>query len=194
MGDPPGLLELVRDASVGDRAAFDELARRYRPGVHALCFDRTRDFAVAEDLAQEALLQAHAALSELREPAAFPRWLRQIALNCCRSWVRRPAPVLLGLEAAQQMALPDTFEEVARRQLGREVAAALAGLPENNRLAFLMHAHGSSYREIADFLDVPETTVVGRLHRARSRLRALLRDRMGEAVARQKADGRERPT
>ncbi|MBM3497223.1 MAG: RNA polymerase sigma factor [Armatimonadetes bacterium] len=161
----------------GDDRAFDELARRYRPGVCALCFDRTRDFDVAEDLTQEALLKAHAAWGSLRDPEAFPQWLRQIALNCCRSWVRRLMPAHADLASAERLPGLGTFEEVTRRQLAREIASALAQLPENNRLAFLMHVQGCRYREIAEFLGVAETTIVGRLHRARGRLRSLLEER-----------------
>jgi RNA polymerase sigma-70 factor (ECF subfamily) len=65
-----------------------------------------------------------------------------------------------------------------RREAAREVWAAVARLPENNRLALLMYyIRGDSYREIAEFLGVPETTVVGRLHRARGQLRSLLEER-----------------
>ena len=150
--------ELVQAAQAGERAAFDQLATLYRPGVYAVCLDRTRDFDVAQDLTQQALIKAYAGLHELREARAFPQWLRQIALNCCRSWMRRPAPRLLRLEAAEQLPAWDA-ETVARRHLAREIAAALAQLHENSRLAFLMHVQGSSYREIADFIGAPETTV-----------------------------------
>ena len=191
----PSTLALVAAAKAGDRAAFDALIRRYRHGVYALCLDRTGNFDTAEDLTQEALLQAHAQLHTLREPAAFPGWLRQIARNVCRMWQRRP---LLGTVAVEPEAYPqltqDVYREALRREAAREVRAALAQLPENNRIAFLMHVQGSSYREIAEFIDAPETTVVGRLHRARSRLRTLLRERIRDAVAGETLPGKERGT
>jgi RNA polymerase sigma-70 factor (ECF subfamily) len=193
MGKPNELCDLACSAQAGDGRAFDELARRYRPGVYALCLDRTRDFDTAEDLTQEALLRAHAALGDLREPQAFGPWLRRIALNCCRSWLRRPAPRLVDLtEGAAHLPTEDAYQAAARRLLAREIASAMAQLPENNRLAFLMHLQGSTYGEIAEFTGVVQTTVVGRLHRARSRLRALLRERVQEAIPPQACEPKER--
>jgi RNA polymerase sigma-70 factor (ECF subfamily) len=193
MGKPNELRDLACSAQTGDGRAFDELARRYRPGVYALCLDRTRDFDTAEDLTQEALLKAHAALGDLREPEAFGPWLRRIALNCCRSWLRRPAPSLVDLnEGAAHLPTEDAYQAAARRLLAREIASAMARLPENNRLAFLMHLQGSTYREIAEFIGAPETTILGRLHRARCRLRALLQERVQDAVSSQLREPKER--
>jgi RNA polymerase sigma-70 factor (ECF subfamily) len=193
MGKPSELRDLAHSAQAGDDRAFDELARRYRPGVYALCLDRTRDFDTAEDLTQEALLKAHAALGDLREPQAFGPWLRRIALNCCHSWLRRPAPPLVDIaESAVHLPAEDAYQAAARRLLAREIASAMAQVPENNRLALLMHLQGSTYREIAEFIGAPETTILGRLHRARTRLRTLLKGRVQEAISPQACRPKER--
>ena len=170
---------LVSAAKAGDEHAFSQLIHRYRPGIRALCFDRTGDFDLAEDLAQDAVVRAHEQLHQLRENQAFPRWLRQIALNRCRAWQERPWPETAPLDAEHCPQLTgDVFREAMRRQAAREVRSALAGLPENNRIALMMHyLRGDSCREIAEFLGVAETTVVGRLHRARGQIRSLLEER-----------------
>ncbi len=172
--------DLVLAAWAGDEAAFRRLAERYRHGVYALCLDRTGDFDLAEDLTQDAILKARAQLRSLREPAAFPAWLRQIALNCCRAWQRRPWPETVAIDPEDCPQLTqDVFREAMRREAAREVRAALWSLPENNRIAVIMYyLRGNSYREIAEFLGVAETTVLGRLHRARNQLRALLEARI----------------
>jgi RNA polymerase sigma factor (sigma-70 family) len=73
----------------------------------------------------------------------------------------------------------DVFREAMRREAAREVRAALTRLPENNRIAVIMfYLRGNTYREIAEFLNVTESTVLGRLHRARSQLRSLLEARI----------------
>ena len=166
--------ELVRAAQAGDEAAFEELAARFRTGVFAWCVTQTGDFEVAEDLTQETLLRAHRELAALREPEAFWPWLRQIALNCQRMGQRRQWPENGGLLLDRsEPADSEAFREVARRQAARELRAALAELPEKNRLAVVMfYLRGDSYREIAEFLDLPESTVAGRLWRAREKLRA----------------------
>jgi len=179
------LTDLVAAAQAGDERSFETLASRYRHGVYAVCLDRTGDFDLAEDLTQEALLRAHAQLHTLREPAAFPAWLRQIALNCCRAWQRRPWPEAVAVDpAACPQLTGDVFREAMRREAAREVRAALTRLPENNRIAVIMfYLRGNTYREIAEFLNVTESTVLGRLHRARSQLRSLLEARIRDDLA-----------
>ena len=82
----------------------------------------------------------------------------------------------------EQLVSEDTAERALRRSLARRMAAAMAELPEKNRLALLMHLQGSTYREIAAFAGVPESTVVGRLHRARLRVRATLAGEVREEL------------
>jgi len=167
---------LVREAQADDRAAFDELAGRYRPALRAVAFDLTGRTEVAEDLAQDAMEAAWVHLSDLRDPAAFAPWLRRIVVNRCRMWLRRPEPQLDQLTEDPGPAASDRPEEdVWRRLLERELHRALVALPADNRAALLMSAFGDmADREIAAFLGVPVTTVEGRIYRARRRLRARL--------------------
>jgi RNA polymerase sigma-70 factor, ECF subfamily len=188
--------DLVAAAKQGERAAFDALVARYRHGIWALCLDRVGNFDLAEDLTQETILRAYAALPELRADAAFGPWLRQIAVNCCRIWLRRPLPQTEELaEATLLQMTEDTHQQAMRREAARQVRQSLAELPERNRIALVMHAlRGDSYREIADFLGVPESTVLGRIHRARAAVRRLLLERLDEDITtyRQEATDHER--
>jgi RNA polymerase sigma-70 factor (ECF subfamily) len=160
---------LAECARAGDAGAFAELARRYRPALVALAFDRTRNLDDAHDLAQEALVRALERIGELREAASFPTWLRAIAANLCASWTRRPAMSPLAACAADDA---DIAAEAIERCEQREIARALAALPAANRLALLMHVwDGVPYERIAAFLGVPVTTVEGRIFRARQSLR-----------------------
>jgi RNA polymerase sigma-70 factor, ECF subfamily len=175
------LAALVRCAQAGDRAAFERLARRYRAAVLAITFARTGHREEAEDLAQEVMLHAWEKLPALREPARFAGWLRAVALNVCRSWYRRSRPWPVSLDdAPEAVAAPDPgpgpLEALLLREKERAWRQALLALPAPNRYALLMHTWGSySYAEIAAFLEVPVTTVEGRIYRAKRQLRDLLR-------------------
>ena len=172
--------ELVRRAQAGDRAAFDRLAGLYRPALRALAFLRTSDREAAQDLAQEALARAWEALPTLREPGAFLPWLKTIAGRACLNWHRQARPADLPLESAAET--PDRhglqpLPVLLARERGRTLRRALSELPDANRLALLMHVwEGASYQQIADFTGVAVTTVEGRISRARTQLRRLLRD------------------
>ena len=179
---------LAERARAGDAGAFAELARRYRPALVALAFDRTRNIDDAHDLAQEALVKALEHIGKLRDAASFPTWLRTIAANLCASWTRRPAMSPLAACAVDDT---DIAAEAIERCEQREIARALAGLPAANRLALLMHVwDGVPYERIAAFLGVPVTTVEGRIFRAREQLRRDLVHRVARAAERVK---RERP-
>lgn len=162
--------DLASAAQEGDRGAFDLLAAHYRPGIRAVLLDMTRRFDVAEDLCQDALLAAWERMDTLRDPGSFGPWLRTIAANRGRMWLRR-SPVEVAPERATEPASEDVAATARRRELQRELNRSLALLPRQNRLALLMHALGDlPYRRIAELLGVPETTVEGRIYRARQQL------------------------
>jgi len=168
--------QLARAAqqSPTDREA---LLARARPFVHAVILDRVRRPEAAEDLTQEALADLVRGLPGLRDPGAVLAWLRQIALNRCRMYWRRQA-----LEYAQfgvdcrGLRAEDAYTVTARRETWRQLRRALEELPEPSRLALLMHVlDDCPYREIAAALGEKEVAVRVRVHRARQRLRQLLR-------------------
>jgi RNA polymerase sigma factor (sigma-70 family) len=164
-------------AAMGDGGAMSRLLQRCRPAVYALILDRVHRPEVAEDLAQEALSDVARGLSALREPAAFAGWLRELALNRCRRWWRRPVVETTVEEAAwRRLVTHDAFTEAARRDEWRRLRRALENLPEKSRVALLMHVFaGASQAEIAQFLDLTPSAVGVRIHRARAQLRLALR-------------------
>jgi len=172
----------VRAAQAGDRAAFDALAARYRGLVVAMAFLRTGDRSDAEDLAQEVLTKAWQRLGELQEPAAFVGWLRVITQNACRDWQRKLARIPPALELGDIADMPASLRwsppDVALRQEERRRwRQALQALSEGNRLALALHLCGGySYEEIASLLEVPVSTVEGRIYRAKQQLRRSRRE------------------
>ena len=172
----------MRRARAGDRAAFDRLAEQYRPALRAMAFLRTSDREAAQDLAQETLTRAWAALPTLREPGVFLPWLKRIAANACLSWHRPARLEMLSLDTGEGPCLPadaalQPLAVLLRRERQRALRQALAALPDANRVALLMHVwEGASYEEIAAFTGVAVSTVDGRLYRARKQLRRLLND------------------
>jgi RNA polymerase sigma-70 factor (ECF subfamily) len=160
--------ELVVRAVGGDRAAFDALAERCRPWLFGLCLRLVADRHAAEDLVQEALVQAMRGMAELRDAERFRAWLSRIAVNACRMHLRRAA------SAAPHSAAPEHLELPAQTSpeppLG--VDDALDRLdPGQRRILMLFYAEGLSHAELGEALALSPAAVKSRLHRARERLR-----------------------
>ena len=125
---------------------------------------------LAEEAAQEAVLQALLGLGRLRDPERFGAWLVGIGLNVGRHLRRlRPVVPLVPEPGSDPQELAEAAELVAR------VRAAVAALPAGQRRAVtLFYLAGLSQREVAAVLGVGESAVKMRHFRALERLRALL--------------------
>jgi len=169
--------QLVSCALRGDRDAFAALVRRYRHQVYGLCWDRLRDRDDAEDAAQDTFLAAYQKLSALRRPERFAPWLRAIAANVCRMRGRRLK--LEGQHRDRTSREADLESQPAETPPALAVAVneALSTLPDTQRLPFVLrHIDGLSYDEIADFIGAETSTVRGRIHAAKKRLREEMAD------------------
>jgi RNA polymerase sigma-70 factor (ECF subfamily) len=178
---------LIRRCQKGDRLAIEALIRRYQNYVYRLCFLVMRSEQDAEDMTQETFIRAFRALPryEIREGISFEAWLYRIAVNACRSRMRRkwyqvlpwpdPAPQLVG-ESEEQ---PDRLLlQVEQRD---EMLAAIDSLGEKHRLVVILRYYaGLSNEEIAQTLNIPSGTVRSRLHVARHRLKEMLEQKEEE--------------
>lgn len=175
---------LVREAVAGDDEAFRGLLDLHRPAIGSTlvaCGVRSRDTAF--DLTQEIALRAWRRLPELRDPRAFPGWLRRIAANAARDHLRRAtARPEAGLEEAGDgpLAAEDPRGLVERREELRLMRDALA--EEGGEVVELLaaQAEGVSIADLSHRAGLSEGALKMRLSRARSRLRrrlARLRER-----------------
>jgi RNA polymerase sigma-70 factor, ECF subfamily len=165
---------LVQAVRAGDREAFGQLIERHGARIHALCYRIAGRAAVAPELAHDSFVEAFLKLEQLREPALFAAWLRRIALNVCRMWLRRRPPEQSLDEEASAVASREPEPEPEPEELA-SLAAGLTRLRAQHRVVLaLRYLENLSYEEIATFLGVPLGTVMSRLHRARHALRTEL--------------------
>jgi RNA polymerase sigma factor (sigma-70 family) len=151
----------------GDRAAFTVLLDRHDRAVRAVV-RRLLGESEAEDVAQEAFLQAFLGLDRLRDPARFGAWLCAIAVNLAKMRLRE-RKFLVPLED-----YPDRDGREDSAEVAELVASALETLPRHEREAVLLSYAGLSSPEVAALVGERPGTVRVRLHRARGRLRARL--------------------
>jgi RNA polymerase sigma-70 factor (ECF subfamily) len=176
--------ELVTRSIGGDLDSFNQLVVRWERPIYALAYRVIGREEDARDVCQETFLRAFRALGGFKGQAKFSSWLYRIALNLCRDWIRRERRTPIAqppegvdlLELAGESTPTESIEElVARREIGRAVARAMAELPDEQRTAIVLKEyHGLTFQEIADLLDCPLSTVKTRLYQGLTVLRRQL--------------------
>jgi uncharacterized protein len=164
--------ELVAATLRGDRAAFALLLERHADRVRVLA-GRLLPPHDAEDVAQEALLQAFLGLDRLRDRRRFGAWLYGITLNLAKMRLRSRAATRLHHGGVEEHSAPGLSPEqmLEAQELAELVRDALNVLPPHEREAVLLHyGEGLTTPELAAALGERPGTVRVRLHRARRRL------------------------
>jgi RNA polymerase sigma factor (sigma-70 family) len=169
---------LVRRAREGDEGAFGELVARHRPMLVGLCRRVLGDRGLAEDAAQEAVLQAMVGLDRLERPERFGSWLGGIGLNVCRRWRREQAreawslAALTGGRAGSDQMPHEPAELAEAAEAAERVRRAVRRLPAGQRAAVvLFYLVGMAHREVAVALGIGVGAVKTRLHKGRAALR-----------------------
>ena len=183
---------LIRAASQGDTAAFEQLVQRYDRAVLRLTLHLTGSEEDAQDIYQEAFLHAYTHLAGFRFECSFYTWIYRIATNLCLDYLRRKrarsreltttiAPD--GEEREILDRIPDQSagaspeRNLATRILREHIVRALSQLSPRERIVFeLKHYHGLKLRTVAGILKTTEGTVKNTLFRATHKLRSQLSD------------------
>jgi RNA polymerase sigma-70 factor, ECF subfamily len=173
-------LELAARCRAGDADAFEELYRQHARRLFSLVMRMVGSAEDAEDLVQEVFLQAHRKLAGFRGESTLGTWLYRLTMNHCLDHLRgrqakmsRATGSLDDEDAIEPMApAPMVPQAISRLDLERAIDA----LPPGSRAAFLLHdVEGFEHREIADILGISEGTSKSQVHKARLKLRTLLR-------------------
>lgn len=163
------------DASNPSDAAFDELLARYRRPLLNFIYRLLGDAAEAEDVAQEVFVRAYRHWADYDSRQKLSTWLFALARNAAIDRLRyRQRHPTAPLEESPE---PTTISrEVENREIGAQIAAAMAALPEDQRTAIVLaEYHDLSHAEIAEIMDCSVKSVESRLYRAKAALREKLR-------------------
>jgi RNA polymerase sigma-70 factor (ECF subfamily) len=179
--------DVVRRICGGETALFEIVMRRYNQRLFRVARAIVRDDAEAEDVLQQAYVNAYAHLGQFAGEARFGTWLTRITTYEAFARLRRRGrdaersamgedDVVAGLPASE----PDPERQAFAGELRRALEASLDALPAAYRCVFVLRdVEGLSTAEAAECLDVSEDVVKTRLHRARALLREDLFERAG---------------
>ncbi|MCX6549693.1 MAG: RNA polymerase sigma factor [Acidobacteria bacterium] len=180
--------KLVARCRRGEIPAFEELYARHSSRLYSVAYRITGSAADAEDLLQEIFLQVYRRLDSYRGEAALGTWLHRLAVNACLDHVRskqgrrqQATDYLEDLEHLEPVA-PGSWRPWPD---ARAPERAVAQLPPSYRQAFLLHdVEGLEHHEVSDMLGIAVGTSKSLVHKARLRLRTLLRGRTGPPAPR----------
>jgi RNA polymerase sigma-70 factor, ECF subfamily len=165
--------ELIARLSQGDATVFEALVNRYQKSALRLALRVTRQQTEAEDMVQETFLQIHRHIHQYKpEAALFKTWFFTILSNLCRKAIKRNKSTMFIDLPEDALAIDDPEGELAHQELRAALAAAIARLPPNQRLALIpRYEEGVSYADIAAALGVSISAVKSLLVRAKRTLR-----------------------
>ena len=174
---------LVQRAQDGDDDAFATLFERHKKRVYSVCLLMTKDAAEAEDLTQEAFLQAFRTIGTFRGDAAFSTWLYRIAVNTVLMKLRRyKNKALISLSQPVSPESPSLSHDIGTpdtRLSGTidriALLRALEELPNGCKTIFALHEiDGYQHQEIAALLHCSIGNSKSQLHKAKLKMRELL--------------------
>ncbi|HXW03740.1 MAG TPA: sigma-70 family RNA polymerase sigma factor [Vicinamibacterales bacterium] len=175
--------DLISRAARGDATAFQALVERHRAMVYRVAYQFAGNHHDAEDIAQDVFLKVYRSLDRFRQDAQLTSWLYRIVMNACIDHRRRSQPAVavpFGDDAELRVLnmpedAPGPEQRAYAGELGAVLQAAVARLPQGQRLIFVMRHHqGLKLGEIAEALGLAEGTVKRQLHSAVHRLRHVL--------------------
>jgi len=179
-GKPLTDYALAQKAAGGDMEAFEALYERHSRRVYSLCLRMTQNASEAEDLAQEVFIQLFRKIGSFRGESAFTTWLHRLTVNQVLMHFRKrsvkleqtteegetPVQIVKGTENPNQMPVVDRIA----------LDKAIEQLPPGYKIVFTLHdIEGHEHEEIARMLGCSVGTSKSQLHKARMKLRTLLR-------------------
>jgi RNA polymerase sigma-70 factor (ECF subfamily) len=176
--------EAIGRAQQGDAEAFQALYDKHRRRVYSLCLRMTANTAEAEDLTQEAFLQLFRKIGTFRGESAFSTWLHRLSVNVVLMHLRKKSLPSVSLEETTQ----GTDDDSPKKDFGTEDLAlagsidrlqlqrAVEDLPPGYRTIFVLHdVEGYEHNEIAGIVGCSIGNSKSQLHKARMKLRDLLK-------------------
>ncbi len=184
--------DAIERARQGDQLAFQALYDRHKRRVYSLCLRMTANTAEAEDLTQEAFLQLYRKIGTFRGESAFSTWLHRLSVNVVLMHLRKKSLPVVSLEETTQVGEEDTPKKdfgaedlslagsIDRLQLQK----AVDDLPPGYRTIFVLHdIEGYEHNEIAGIVGCSIGNSKSQLHKARMKLRDLLKMNRAEKAA-----------
>jgi RNA polymerase sigma factor (sigma-70 family) len=165
--------ELITQCKRGDIKSYQLLYNRYIPAMYHTCLRIVIHTADAEDVLQEAFMEAFTNLQKINNPEAFGGWLKRIVIHKAINYVKRHQLSWVELEDADigDMAREEDIDEQEFTDKIEAITAALTTLPDKYRTVINLHIFEQMrFEDIAILMDIPSATVRSQYLRAKQKI------------------------
>lgn len=168
-------IDVVEKCKANDRKAQLQLYRQYCDGMFAVAMRFLRNADDAEDVLQDAFINAFQKIHQYSGEVSFGAWLKRIVVNKCIDFLKAQKQDVLPLEEQHLKTVDDDDWSVTPEITIAEVKNAIAHLPENYRYVVQLYlVEGFDHQEISQVLDIRQTASRTRLLRGKAYLKSIL--------------------
>ena len=173
---------LVLKSKKGDKAAFEELVKKFSKYVYTTAFFILRDTHEAEDVSQEVFVKVYLSIKGFRGLSSFKTWIRKLTVNTCIDKLRlrsktKDRKVSLDKMTEEYEVVFTKFSQnleksFFNKETVKEVLKNIVNLDESYRIPLILRdLQDYSYREISELIGKPIGTVKTNIHRARKMIK-----------------------
>ena len=174
--------KLIEAGKNGDNRARRQIYELYARAMFNICFRMVNNREDAEDIMQEAFVQAFMKLDTFRYESTFGAWLKRIVINSCINALnKKKVDLLLTDDMNHYKNISDEIEEEYLPLSTKDVQKAMEQLPEGGRIVFSLYLlEGYDHVEIAEILGITESTSKSQFMRAKRRVCEILKEKYYE--------------
>ena len=161
----------------GDQKAFYEIYQLYSKAMFNICFRILGTQEVAEDVLQEAFVNAFQNIKSYQGKASFGAWLKKIVVNKAISYLRKQQLDMVELNERMEVHDDGAVDDMDLIMKVETIREAIQKLPNGFRVVFSLYLlEGYDHKEIAEILEISESTSKSQYNRAKKKLRDILRE------------------
>jgi RNA polymerase sigma-70 factor (ECF subfamily) len=180
-------INLLNGIRSGDKSAFKELINRHKDYAFTVAYRILNNREDAEEVAQDAFMQAFGALKSFNAESKFTTWFYRIVFNAALMQQRKNKVVSIDIETSSEAFLvshsSDSAEDLQKNERKNAIQKALQSLSaDDTAMITLFYLKELSLEEIAEITKISAETAKVKIHRARKRLAEEMKKMLNEEV------------
>ena len=168
--------ELIRKCQQKSRKAFEELYKKFSPFVYGICLRYAKNRDEAQDILQDCFIKLMDKIGDFRFEGSFEGWLQRIAVRESLNYLRLTRSSFVDIDENDSDE-EDVSSDIISNMTAQELIAEIGKMPDGYRTIFNMYViEGYQHKEIAEILNITESTSRSQLKKAREYLIEMIKN------------------